>query len=99
MSGFRRSREALVDATIMVDGEPVPAVEGESVASALIAAGRAGFAVSGKTGHRLAPYCLIGACFGCLCEIDGRPQVQACLEPVRTGMVVHTRNPEPPHDR
>lgn len=98
MTAFRRSPDRPTDVTITVDGAPVPAVAGETVASALLAAGRAAFAVSGKTGGTLAPYCLIGACFGCLCEIDGRRQVQACLEPVRDGMVVRTGRPEAPHD-
>ena len=65
----------------------------------LLAAGRAAFAASGKTGNTVAPYCLIGICFGCLCEIDGRRQVQACLEPVREGLVVRTAHAEEaPHD-
>lgn len=94
MSPFKRAPGTAPAVTIQVDGAPVAAVEGESVATALLAAGRAAFATSGKTGNRLAPYCLIGACFGCLCEVDGRPQVQACLEPVRDGLVVRTRRPE-----
>lgn len=99
MSGFRRSPGRPADISITVDGAPVPAVEGESVATALLAAGRAAFAVSGKTGGTLAPYCLIGACFGCLCEIDGQRQVQACLQPVRDGMVVRTGTPGVSDDR
>lgn len=90
MSTFKRTAPGHATVTILVDGEPVTAVDGESVATALLAAGRASFAASGKTGHTLAPYCLIGSCFGCLCEIDGRRQVQACLTPVRDGLTVQT---------
>lgn len=91
MSPFRRSTPAGGAVGITVDGEPVAAVAGDSVATALLAAGRTAFAASGKTGNRLAPLCLMGVCFGCLCEVDGRPQVQACLTPVREGMTVRTR--------
>jgi len=94
MSAFRRSVASRTAVAITLDGAPVDAVEGETVATALLAAGRRTFAASGKTGSRLAPWCLMGVCFGCLCEVDGRTQVQACLTPVRDGMAVRT-HPEP----
>ena len=100
MNSFLRRAPAGARVTIEVDGEPVAAVAGDSVATALLAVGRAAFAASGKTGNTVAPYCLIGMCFGCLCEIDGRRQAQACLEPVREGLVVRTaRAAEARHDR
>ena len=34
-----------------------------------------------RTGRPVGPACLMGACFGCVCTIDGRPGSQACLEP------------------
>lgn len=91
MRPFRRAGTGRAAVTIEVDGEAVPAVMGESVATALLAAGRAGFGVRNKTGSLTAPYCLIGICFGCLCEVDGRPRTQTCLAPVRDGLVVRTR--------
>ncbi|RPJ73629.1 MAG: (2Fe-2S)-binding protein, partial [Desulfobacteraceae bacterium] len=33
------------------------------------------------------PHCLMGVCFECMLEIDG-VQRQACLTPVREGMIV-----------
>ena len=93
MNSFVRTQTGRPAVTIQVDGEPVPAVAGDTVATALLAAGRGSFAVSGKTGHSLSPYCLIGVCFGCLCETDGRPQTQACLVTVRDGLTVRTRRP------
>lgn len=91
MSGFRRDRPGRRTISIDVDGRATEAAVGETVATALLAAGHPAFAASGKTGNRIAPYCLIGVCFGCLCEIDGRPQAQACLTMVRDGMQVRTR--------
>lgn len=74
--------------TIFVDGTPLAAHGGQTVAAALLSAGRKSFAVHAKTGAPLAPYCMMGVCFGCLCEIDGRPGSQACLVPVRDGLIV-----------
>ena len=31
---------------------------------------------------------MMGACFECLVDVDGRPAVQACMTEVRDGMVV-----------
>lgn len=90
MNAFVRVPGGRRSVAITVDGAPVEAVDGETVATALLAAGHAAFATSGKTGNRLAPWCLMGVCFGCLCEVDGRTRVQACLTPVREGMAVRT---------
>jgi predicted molibdopterin-dependent oxidoreductase YjgC len=74
--------------TLRVDGRPVAAREGQSVAAALLAAGVASFGGRSGAGAPLAPWCLMGVCFGCLCRIDGRRGAQACLEPVRDGLEV-----------
>ncbi|MEM8854705.1 MAG: (2Fe-2S)-binding protein [Pseudomonadota bacterium] len=89
MSGFKRVNDG-ARVTITVDGEPVAAREGDSVALALLAAGKGTFGTLSGTGAKVTPYCLMGTCFGCLCTIDGRPSEQACLVPVREGTVVDT---------
>jgi predicted molibdopterin-dependent oxidoreductase YjgC len=76
-------------ATILVDGAPVAARPGESVAAALLAAGVTGFRRTAR-GEPRAPFCVMGACFECAVEIDGQPLVRACLAPVREGMAVRT---------
>jgi hypothetical protein len=38
------------------------------------------------SGSPRAPYCMMGVCFDCLMEIDGTPNRQGCLVPVREGM-------------
>jgi predicted molibdopterin-dependent oxidoreductase YjgC len=81
----RRARMPVV--RIEVDGMPLEAREGDSVASALLAAGRRAL----RKGPDDAPrgvFCGIGACFDCLVTIDGRPGQRACLAPVRDGMSV-----------
>ena len=75
---------------LVVDGAAVPAFEGESVAAALLAAGRRGLRVSPRLGEPRGVYCGIGLCFECVLVIDGQPGVRACQTPVRDGMLVGT---------
>ena len=91
---FRRIGEDAEAITITVDDQPFAARPGDSLATALIAGGLTAFARNPKTGALNSPACLIGICFGCLCAVDGRPGVQACLTPVREGMQVRTHLPD-----
>jgi predicted molibdopterin-dependent oxidoreductase YjgC len=74
--------------TIQVNGTDVTAHEGESLATALIAADV--LTMSRDSSGRLrSPWCNMGVCFDCLVEIeDGSSQlrVRACLTPVRAGL-------------
>lgn len=74
---------------ILVDGRAVPALEGETVAAALTAAGQLALRHHAQGGER-GLYCGMGACFDCRVSIDGRPGERACLAPVRAGMRVQT---------
>jgi predicted molibdopterin-dependent oxidoreductase YjgC len=76
---------------LLVDGGPVPAYEGESVAAALLAAGRRGLRTAPRQGEPRGMYCGIGLCFECAVTVDGRRGVRACLTPVRDGLRVATR--------
>ncbi len=66
------------DTTIVVDGVNVPAVTGETLAVALMAAG-----------HPLRLFCGMGVCFVCQVIADGR-RVCACVERIRPGLQVET---------
>ncbi len=79
------------EVTIVVDGASVTARAGDSVAGALLAARHVAFGSARPGEPPRAPYCLMGVCFGCLCRIDGRPGEQACLWPVREGLIVETK--------
>ncbi len=85
--------------TIHLDGEPVRAPLGDTLAAVLLARGTVATSVSAVTGAPRAPYCMIGSCFECLVEIDGLGQRQACLIAVRQGMRVRRarglREPSP----
>ncbi|MCC7047518.1 MAG: (2Fe-2S)-binding protein [Alphaproteobacteria bacterium] len=91
---FRRLHEPASAVTIQVDGSPVRAAAGDSVAAALLATDNPACRQSPASGADRAPFCMIGACFECLMEIDGVPNRQACLVPVREGMQVR-RQPRP----
>ncbi|MDR3095816.1 MAG: (2Fe-2S)-binding protein [Paraburkholderia sp.] len=73
---------------IQIDGllHDVPAHY--SVAAALLASGALACRASAVSGAPRGPFCMMGVCFDCLVEIDGIPNVQACMTPVRDGMQV-----------
>lgn len=73
---------------IAFDGREVPFFAGDSVAAALLAAGIDDFRAHPVDGCGRAPYCMMGVCFECLVEIDGRQNQQACLVSARPGMIV-----------
>ncbi len=89
---FRRISPSGPPVSLVVDGEPVTAAVGDSVAAAMLLAGHLGFrrsAIDGTDrGAPRGPHCMIGNCFDCLVEIDGVPNRQACLTSVRDGMAV-----------
>ena len=71
------------DCTVTFDGHAVPARSGESVASALLAAGRLVVSRSAKYHRPRGPFCLSGSCGSCLVRIDGEPNRRACRTPCR----------------
>jgi predicted molibdopterin-dependent oxidoreductase YjgC len=76
---------------LLVDGEPIAAASGDSVAAALLAAGILACRTTPVSGAPRAPYCMMGACFECLVTIDGVGSRQACLVSARDGMRVETQ--------
>ncbi len=74
-----------------VDGKPLRARAGDTVAAALLAAGIDHCRTTPVSGAPRAPYCLMGVCFECLVTIDGVGSRQGCLVPVRDGMKVETQ--------
>lgn len=78
--------------SITVDGAPLGAFAGESVAVALFAAGRKQLRTSPRAGTPRGMFCLMGVCQECAIWIDGR-RLTACQEPVRADMVVRTAPP------
>jgi predicted molibdopterin-dependent oxidoreductase YjgC len=71
---------------VRVDGRELLAREGDSVLGVLWAAGLRTLRVTGRAKEPRGFFCGIGICFDCLVTVDGRPNVRACLEPVRPDM-------------
>jgi aerobic-type carbon monoxide dehydrogenase small subunit (CoxS/CutS family) len=73
---------------LTVDGAPLRAPAGQSLAAALISAGRVALRDS-PGGSPRGLYCGIGVCQECRVVVDG-VVVRACVTPVSAGMRVST---------
>jgi hypothetical protein len=73
------------------DGEPVPALHGQTVAAALWQSGRLAWRLTRNGNRPRGAFCGMGVCFDCLVELDGTPNVRACLAPARPGAQVRTQ--------
>jgi sarcosine oxidase subunit alpha len=80
------------------DGRPVEAFEGDTIGSALFAAGQRTFSRSFKYHRRRGLLCCAGQCPNCLVAVNGAPGVRACTEPAREGMRVEHMNATPTLD-
>ena len=67
--------------TLWFEDKPVQAVEGESVAAALLTSGVKYLSHSQVSAKPRTPYCWMGSCYECLLEIDGEQNQQSCLLP------------------
>ena len=76
--------------TVTVDGEPIEAYSGETVAAAMLAAGRRTFRRTTLNSSPRGLFCVMGACFDCLLIINGELGVRSCMTTVEDGMVVST---------
>ena len=74
--------------TIEVDGQPICARRGISLALALMEAGIVPLRRTPVSGAPRSPLCLMGVCFECLCELGGQQNVQSCMIEVADGMRV-----------
>ncbi len=75
---------------VHVDGKPVNAFEGETIAAVLLAENIRTFRHTAKTGEPRSLFCGIGICYECLVTVDGVPNTRACVTHVTEGMVIET---------
>ena len=75
---------------IEFDGKALRVPAHFTVAAALLADGRVACRSSAVSGVERGPFCMMGVCFDCLVEIDGVPNVQACMTRVAEGMRVRS---------
>lgn len=77
---------------IEVDGETIQAIEGEPIATALLAAGKSVFRYTRKRHEPRGVFCAIGRCTDCMMTVDGVPNVRTCVTPVKAGMKIQTQH-------
>lgn len=72
---------------IQVDGQAIPARPGQTVAAALLAAGRRTWRRTLR-GQPRGLFCGMGVCFECLVTVDGVADQRACMTLAQPGMQV-----------
>ena len=77
--------------TLIVDGEPLEAYEGEPISTALLAAGRRVFRRTTQRDEPRGVFCALGRCTDCVMIVDGQPNVRTCVTPARDGMFIETQ--------
>ena len=77
--------------TLTLDGNPVTAYDGETVATVLLAEGRIAMRTTAG-GEPRGVFCGMGVCFDCLVVVDGLPNTRACMTQVREGMDVRRQD-------
>jgi len=77
---------------IYVDGQELEAIEGEMIASALLAAGIKTFRYTKKHHAPRGIFCGIGRCTDCVMTVNGMPNVRTCVTPVEEGMRIETQH-------
>ncbi len=86
---FKRLNECNDDVvTIFIEDRPIRVPANDTVAAALLTEGMTYFRTMPTDNTRRAPFCMMGACFECLVEIDGVSNQQACQTRVRDGMTI-----------
>ncbi len=81
--------------TFDFNGRAIEARDGDTLASALYRAGQRIFSRSFKYHRPRGLLCLAGKCPNCLVNVDGVPNVRACMTPVREGAKVRHQNAWP----
>lgn len=77
--------------TVIVDGERIPGVQGQTIAGVLLAADTLTLRRTAGGDKPRGVFCGIGVCFDCLVEVNGLPNVRACQRRAVDGDVVATR--------
>lgn len=77
---------------IFINGEPFSAQPKDTVASAIMLSGIDANRTTPVSGDKRAPYCMMGVCFECLVQINGKENVQACMTRVEPNMQIWTQN-------
>jgi sarcosine oxidase, subunit alpha len=74
------------------EGQPAYGFAGDTIGSALFAAGRRVFSRSFKYHRPRGLLCCSGNCPNCLMQVNGAPNVRVCVEPLSEGADVRAQN-------
>lgn len=85
---FKQNTPTSTSVEVILDGKPTSLPAEMNIAAALLAVGQIISKISPTSHKPCSPHCLMGVCYECLMEIDG-VQRQACMTPVREGMVIN----------
>ncbi|WP_433163067.1 FAD-dependent oxidoreductase [Kribbella sp. CA-247076] len=77
---------------ITVNGEPIEAASGQTVAAILLSHGLTSWRTTRGNGRPRGLFCGIGACYDCLVVVNGIPDVRACQRTVRPGDAITTQD-------
>lgn len=94
---FKRMNNAITGSktvTLTVEGQEIAALQGDTVAAAMLVAGFTYTRITPVKEKQRAPYCMTGNCFDCLVEINGIPNQRACQILVQDGMRVNIQEKE-----
>lgn len=75
-----------------LDGKPVQAFEGETVATAIFASGKRDLRISANLSEKRSVYCGVGVCYECVMTINNVPNTRSCRTLVKENMDVKTQN-------
>jgi sarcosine oxidase subunit alpha len=95
MQGRLATHAGRAPVTFVFDDRPIVALEGDTIAAALYAAGVRTFTRSFKYHRPRGLFCGAGRCANCLMNVDGEPNVRTCVTPARDGMRVRHQNAWP----
>ena len=86
MAGIRANRGfETLDVAFRWNGSEIRCRAGETIATALLCAGRLELRRSPRAGGPRGVFCMMGVCQECLIRVDGTVR-QACLTPAENGM-------------
>ena len=78
--------------TFTFDGKEIEFCDGQTIGAALVHAGIVSWRRTREHDRPRGLFCGIGICFDCLLEIDGQPNVRACLAPAQPDATVRTQD-------
>lgn len=82
-----------------LDGDPVSARPGQTIAGAILASGRRSWRTTARERRPRGLFCGIGVCFDCLVTVNGIRDIRACQCPAADGDVIEIQDEPLPQRR